>query len=915
MSTSATSEEPQQPQLHPDASIPKSPLTASQQFPSGPILNHVSPWEEPKQCRLRIHLPQGQTTVVQVDFAKTMTEILTHICSKRSLEPAAHTLLIQFMPDDKGVEPPLVRADPNRRLDQYSDWKSFVVASNDEALNVPPLVDAPSMSMNNLAIASRGAGGRRRSIINAPTSKNVTVRLDTEEFPRTISDAAEIEARMERTSRGHAMGTGDSPTKKSGAGTLRAISTMLLRRPHTDTGSPNLSASSTEDISAISPTPSSGVMSTLRTRLTSSNGPSEKPTSASSSRATNIDSASREGSGSFSSEAAPGGGSLTPIRTSRPRTSNGSKYVTLRKSPTSSPTRTTGLQVPDAVHTPDVVQSLPFPLIIDSGPGATTPQVATLPPLISVTVTLPSMINCYCKVGEEVTMEQLLSHVCAKQKLSFSQFTLEIVASTIVIELDRTIKYYLDKEKVTSFNLVSRAKSYNTICVCEGDQDVLIVQCQEGRYVQKLIELLTINTDLYDMVKLPKPTKPSGHAAPTYALSPRRSPSSTGSTHLSGSDISLDHDYDFELLDTFLMTYRSFMKPVELFERLVAQFNADLPDNATAEDLEFFDKNKLPTQIRSVQALGIWVDHYWNDFALNTDLKNDLENFLAEICQFSQFRDLSLAVQEIIEFKTEEYERVLSEHKLATQKSKTMESMILEYTPLQVAQQLCLYNWRLFRNIHPIEYLHHIWTKRTADDDSHSPSLDYFIARFDLESYWVATEICMVKDPKKRAAVLSQFIEIAQHCLSMNNFFSTFSLISGLGLRPVERLKKSWKLLSPEDQAKYDELVKVCDPSRNMKNYRDRLAAAKPPIVPFLPIYLKDLTFLNDGNPSSVRGLINFDKLRMMSRRVQEIVLSRGTRYDIANVNQVQNYLKKPPAERDLSKLKEMSNELEPPTK
>jgi hypothetical protein len=68
----------------------------------------------------------------------------------------------------------------------------------------------------------------------------------------------------------------------------------------------------------------------------------------------------------------------------------------------------------------------------------------------------------------------------------------------------------------------------------------------------------------------------------------------------------------------------------------------------------------------------------------------------------------------------------------------------------------------------------------------------------------------------------------------MNNFFSTFSLLSGLSLRPVERLKKTWKGLSPDVHAKYDDLSKICDPSRNMKNYRDRLIQASPPMVPFL---------------------------------------------------------------------------------
>lgn len=41
-----------------------------------------------------------------------------------------------------------------------------------------------------------------------------------------------------------------------------------------------------------------------------------------------------------------------------------------------------------------------------------------------------------------------------------------------------------------------------------------------------------------------------------------------------------------------------------------------------------------------------------------------------------------------------------------------------------------------------------------------TPNLRAFIERFDKESYWVATEICMVKDLKARAKVLKRWIHV-----------------------------------------------------------------------------------------------------------------------------------------------------------
>jgi len=75
-----------------------------------------------------------------------------------------------------------------------------------------------------------------------------------------------------------------------------------------------------------------------------------------------------------------------------------------------------------------------------------------------------------------------------------------------------------------------------------------------------------------------------------------------------------------------------------------------------------------------------------------------------------------------------------------------------------------------------------------------------------------------------------------------------FAIIAGLNLTPVLRLKKTWELLPLATKKIFAELEKLIDPSKNMKNFRDIVASATPPIVPFLPIYLKDLTFMNDGN-------------------------------------------------------------------
>ena len=45
---------------------------------------------------------------------------------------------------------------------------------------------------------------------------------------------------------------------------------------------------------------------------------------------------------------------------------------------------------------------------------------------------------------------------------------------------------------------------------------------------------------------------------------------------------------------------------------------------------------------------------------------------------------------------------------------------------------------------------------------------------------------------------------------------------------------------------------------------------------------MKDLTFIEDGNPDNVRGLINFAKRRMLHRVISDTLLFQEKEYDIA---------------------------------
>ncbi|PKU27806.1 rap guanine nucleotide exchange factor 3 [Limosa lapponica baueri] len=56
-------------------------------------------------------------------------------------------------------------------------------------------------------------------------------------------------------------------------------------------------------------------------------------------------------------------------------------------------------------------------------------------------------------------------------------------------------------------------------------------------------------------------------------------------------------------------------------------------------------------------------------------------------------------------------------------------------------------------------------------------------------------------------------------------------------------------------------LERMLDPSWNHRVYRLAVAKLSPPIIPFVPLLLKDMTFIHEGNRTLAENLINFEKM------------------------------------------------------
>lgn len=70
----------------------------------------------------------------------------------------------------------------------------------------------------------------------------------------------------------------------------------------------------------------------------------------------------------------------------------------------------------------------------------------------------------------------------------------------------------------------------------------------------------------------------------------------------------------------------------------------------------------------------------------------------------------------------------------------------------------------------------------------------------------------------------------------------------------------------------------LMSPERAFAAYRAELVSAVPPGVPFLAVYLSDLTFIEEGNDDLINGLINVGKKEMIYKVIKPLFWHHTTR-------------------------------------
>eukprot|EP01132_Coremiostelium_polycephalum_P009980 gene9980-12232_t len=355
--------------------------------------------------------------------------------------------------------------------------------------------------------------------------------------------------------------------------------------------------------------------------------------------------------------------------------------------------------------------------------------------------------------------------------------------------------------------------------------------------------------------------------------------------------LSMPESHELKFANVFLLTFRKFISPIELMERLIIRFcvtpTMDLPEKSLSsiDTVEDWRKTKQEQiRISVFNTIKLWISKYNWDFNNNQELAELFNNLVHKIMPFCKMERYATHLETLYKRKMTTY---ITDRPYQPPKPLTSEEiaqmMVLEDRVLfnfeihDISIQITLIEFELFRAIKPQEFLDLAWTSKNKT--KLSPNICRFIDHFNNVSFWLQTLIVKSGKIKERVNYLKKIISLGEHFVALNNFNGAMEVLSSLESSAITRLHKTWELLPSSSLQSLQTLQKLLSPVGSFKEYREKLKQTTSACIPYIGIYLSDLTFIHEGNPDYKETLINFSKLREIAATIISIQQFQNTYY------------------------------------
>eukprot|EP01103_Thecamoeba_quadrilineata_P000427 TRINITY_DN10366_c0_g1_i1.p1 TRINITY_DN10366_c0_g1~~TRINITY_DN10366_c0_g1_i1.p1 ORF type:complete len:674 (-),score=156.32 TRINITY_DN10366_c0_g1_i1:142-2163(-) len=219
-------------------------------------------------------------------------------------------------------------------------------------------------------------------------------------------------------------------------------------------------------------------------------------------------------------------------------------------------------------------------------------------------------------------------------------------------------------------------------------------------------------------------------------------------------------------------------------------------------------------------------------------------------------------------------------------------SHFMNFNTKQLARRLTAIESDLYRRILPRECFQQPWNRKDpVDAEKGAPNICRLLKHSLRVTNWAASEILNCSLPGQRVRSVKKFIKLAQRMLELHNFQGLFEIMTALLSPSIFRLKQTWAPIELDLPVfvKYREMVDLISPALNYVHYRTALQHSRLPCVPYLGVFLVDLSLVElthndfltgkDENNTNIVPFVNFDKRRHLAVVVRSMRLYQTPYY------------------------------------
>ncbi|OWA52235.1 Ras-specific guanine nucleotide-releasing factor 2 [Hypsibius exemplaris] len=301
--------------------------------------------------------------------------------------------------------------------------------------------------------------------------------------------------------------------------------------------------------------------------------------------------------------------------------------------------------------------------------------------------------------------------------------------------------------------------------------------------------------------------------------------------------------------------------------------------------------------MRVLNVMRHWASKQRQDFETDQQLRTAAINFLQDVvCDYNLLPAEQKLAGQILRTLTTggdepnfaqrqvELERILTPPTASTKDTSN------NISALEIAEQMTLLDHKIFMSIRSEEFLGMAWMKDSKAQKA--PNILLITKRFNETSRLVVSEIISCSTLTERINIIEKWTAVADICRVLHNYNGVLQICAALVNSSVYRLKRTWQKLSKTTKLTIDKLQTLVASDGRFKNMREALHRCDPPCVPYLGMYLTDLSFIEEGTPNyAENGMINFSKMRMIAHVIQEIKLYQQSPYKIQHSPRVTAYL------------------------